>query len=36
MAICREIGEILNDEEGVATFKRLGENMGWLLHKIND
>ena len=35
MAICREIGEILNDEEGVATFKRLGENMGWLLHKIN-
>ncbi len=35
MSICREIGELEKDEEGVSTFKRLGENMAWLLHKIN-
>ncbi len=34
MAIGREPGEILNDEEGVGTFRRLGENMAWLLKKI--
>ncbi len=34
MAICREKGEILNDEEGVSTFKKLGENMAWLLKKL--
>jgi len=35
MSICREIDELANDEEGVNTFRRLGENMAWLLHKIN-
>jgi multimeric flavodoxin WrbA len=34
MAIGREKGEILNDAEGVATFKKLGENMAWLLKKL--
>jgi len=27
-------GEILNDEEGVRTFKILGENIAWLLKKL--
>ncbi len=35
MAIGREPGEALNDEEGMQTMKSLGENMGWLLKKIN-
>jgi multimeric flavodoxin WrbA len=34
MAIGREKGEILNDSEGVSTFKKLGENMAWLLKKL--
>ena len=28
-------GDVLNDEEGINTMKTLGENMGWLLNKIN-
>ncbi len=36
MAIGREIGEILNDKEGVATLKNLGINMAWLLKKLYD
>ena len=35
-AIGREPGEILNDEEGVGTLKNLGENMAWLLKKLNE
>ncbi len=27
-------GDILNDKEGLATFRDLGENMAWLLEKI--
>lgn len=34
MAFGKEIGEIVNDEEGVRTLKKLGENMAWLLKKI--
>jgi len=30
----RNPGEVLNDEEGVATFRNLGDNMAWLLKKI--
>ena len=35
LAIGREPGEVLNDEEGVMTFEKLGQNMAWLLKKIN-
>ncbi|MHA1232750.1 MAG: flavodoxin family protein [Candidatus Helarchaeota archaeon] len=28
-------GEIMNDDEGVQTFRNLGKNMAWLLKKIN-
>jgi multimeric flavodoxin WrbA len=36
IGIGREPGEVLKDEEGVATMKTLGENMAWLLKKIKD
>jgi multimeric flavodoxin WrbA len=35
LAIGREPGEVQNDEEGILTFKTLGQNMSWLLKKIN-
>lgn len=28
-------GDVLNDSEGINTMKKLGENMAWLLQKIN-
>ncbi len=31
----RNPGEVLKDEEGVTTFRHLGENMAWLLKKIH-
>ena len=31
----REKGEVENDEEGIRTMKVLGENMAWLLKKLN-
>lgn len=34
MGIGREKGEILNDKEGMDTFRVLGENMAWLLKKL--
>ena len=35
MGIGREKGDILEDKEGMETFSILGENMAWLLKKIN-
>ena len=34
IAIGRDPGEVLKDEEGVQTMKTLGENMAWLLKKV--
>ena len=34
MGIGENIGEIENDEEGMETFRILGENMAWLLKKL--
>jgi multimeric flavodoxin WrbA len=34
LGIGKNPGEILKDEEGIATFKDLGQNMAWLLKKI--
>ena len=33
--IGRQPGEILNDEEGVQTFKNLGRNIAWLAARLN-
>jgi multimeric flavodoxin WrbA len=35
IGIGREPGEVLKDEEGVATMKTLGQNMAWLMKKLN-
>lgn len=35
MGFGREIGEVEKDEEGVRTMKVLGQNMAWLLKKVN-
>jgi multimeric flavodoxin WrbA len=34
IAFGRNIGEVENDSEGMATMHRLGENMAWLLKKL--
>ena len=36
IAIGREKGDVLKDEEGMKTMMVLGENMAWLLKKIKD
>jgi multimeric flavodoxin WrbA len=36
IAIGREKGEVLKDEEGMKTMRVLGENMAWLLKKTTD
>ncbi len=35
IGIGREKGEVAADEEGIRTMRQLGENMLWLLEKIN-
>ena len=34
IAIGRDPGEVLKDDEGVQTMKTLGQNMAWLLNKV--
>jgi multimeric flavodoxin WrbA len=34
VGIGREAGEVEKDEEGLATMKILGENMAWILKKL--
>ena len=36
MTYGREIGEVEQDEEGMANMKNLGQNIAWLLKKIQD
>ena len=31
----RNPGEVMNDAEGIATFRDLGQNMAWLLKKLH-
>jgi len=35
LGIGREPGEVESDEEGCRTMERLGENMAWLLQRLN-
>jgi multimeric flavodoxin WrbA len=35
IGIGREIGDVENDAEGIATMETLGRNMAWLLKKLN-
>ncbi len=34
MVYGKNIGDVLSDEEGIANMKNLGNNMGWLLTKL--
>ena len=34
MVYGREIGNVMNDEEGMANMRNLGQNMAWLLKTI--
>jgi len=34
VGVGREPGQVASDEEGMATMKVLGQNMGWLLKKL--
>ena len=34
VGVGREIGEVNGDDEGIQTMKTLGENMAWLLKKV--
>ncbi|MDT8902860.1 flavodoxin family protein [Anaeroselena agilis] len=34
MVYGREIGDVANDEEGMANMRSIGENMAWLLNRI--
>ncbi len=36
VGIGREVGEVEKDEEGIRTMETLGQNMAWLLKKINN
>ena len=36
IAIGRQKGDVLKDEEGMKTMRILGENMAWLLERIKD
>jgi multimeric flavodoxin WrbA len=35
LAIGRDPGDVLKDDEGIQTMKTLGQNMAWLLKKIH-
>lgn len=35
-AIGRDLGDVLNDAEGMQTIRTLAENMSWLLKKVKD
>lgn len=35
MVYGKEIGDVLNDEEGMANMRNIGENMAWLLEKLH-
>lgn len=35
LGVGRAIGDVENDEEGIATMEQLGENMAWLLSRIS-
>ena len=35
LGIGRDMGDVLNDAEGLATMRDLGRNMAWLLKKLH-
>ena len=35
MVYGREIGDVMNDEEGMANMRNLGQNMAWLIKRLD-
>ena len=35
VTLAREQGEIMKDEEGIRTFKNLGQNMAWMIKRLS-
>ena len=35
MVYGKDVGDVSNDEEGMENMRNIGENMAWLLKKIN-
>jgi multimeric flavodoxin WrbA len=35
VGVGRDIGDVEKDEEGLVTMRSLGQNVAWLLKKIN-
>lgn len=35
MVYGREIGDVLNDDEGIANMRNLGQNMASIMSKLN-
>ena len=35
MVYGKDVGDVSNDEEGIENMRNIGENMAWLLKKIN-
>ena len=35
VGIGRDVGDVDKDEEGIATMRSIGQNIAWLLKKIN-
>lgn len=36
LGLGRDIGDVESDEEGIRTMKVLGQNMAWLMKRVND
>jgi len=32
--LCRDVGEVLNDEEGMRTIREFAKNVSWLIKKL--
>lgn len=35
MVYGKDVGDVLKDEEGMRNMRNLGQNMAWLIKKIN-
>ena len=36
MVYGKDVGDVLNDDEGMANMRNIGENMSWLLKKLHE
>lgn len=36
MVYGKNVGDVINDDEGMANMRNLGENMAWLIKRLKD